>query len=387
MALRVLSVSVVALAIWFRVAWSDQLVAPYAVAYQADGDSLCLVWHYPGVNIDSITSTSLPPDSYAFCASTDVGGRVAVRLELAPEASAIERIAVRLWPSDPFPSLPGDRFSPFVMALRHRLDLPALWESTVVCPSEVTGDDWFNVPVCVGSEKTETLYWELRWLPETPAAPLLTVSYTTFVDGQFLGHNSAGSIVWQPVTDMAFHARIIYSICDTLQSAADDSTLPDSFSVFALTPPNEGGVPDDYRTGTTTALHCVLPRSQLEGKFLTVAAWSGDTLGPKSAALFVDAATGVDDCRSLLPETSLLSQNFPNPFNQETTLISRLHGELQILDILGREVRRLQPSLTGTDTFVFQWDGRDDSGHPVASGVYFARQDGAAEVRRIILLK
>ncbi len=387
MVLRVLSTSAVALAIWFRVAWSDQLVAPYAVAYQSDGDSLCLVWHYPGVNIDSITTTSLPPESYAFCSSTDVSGRVAVRLELAPEASAIDRIAVRLWPGDPFPNLPGDRFSPFLLALRSRLDLPALWESTVVCPSEVTGDDWFNVPVRAGMPMMETLFWELRWHPETPAAPLLTVSYTTFVDGQFLGYNSAGSIVWQPVTDMAFHVRIIYSICDTLQPAVDLSVLPDSFSVFVLAPPTEGGVPDDYRTGTTTALHCVLPRSQLEGKFLTVAAWSGNTLGPKSAAVFVDAATDVDDIRSLPPDTPVLSQNFPNPFNQETTLVSRLRGELQIFDILGRKVRRLQPLLTGNDTFVFQWDGRDDDGHPVASGVYLARQDGSTEARRMVLLK
>jgi len=369
------------------VAWSDHLAAPYAVAYQIERDSLCLVWHYPGVNIDSITSTSLPPESYAFCSSTDVGGRVAVGLELPPQASAVDRIAVRLWPNDPFPSLPGDRFSPFVLALRHRLDLPALWESTVVCPSEVAGHDWFNVPVRAGTARTETLYWELRWLPETPAAPLLTVSYATFVDGQFLGYLSEGTTIWQPVTDMAFHARIIYSICDTLQPAADDSALPDSFSVFVLAPPNDGGIPGNDRTATTTALHCVLPRSQLQGKFVTVAAWAGDRLGPKSAALFVDAATAVDDYQSLPPDPPVLSQNFPNPFNQETTLVSRQRSELQILDILGREVRRLQPALTGIDSFVFRWDGRDNTGHPVASGVYLARQDGVAEVRRIILLK
>lgn len=387
MALRVLSKSVIVLAVLVRVAWSDQLAAPYALDYYVDGDSLCLVWHYPGVNIDSISNTSMPPESYAFCSSTDVGGRVAVRFQLPSEASAIDRIAVRLWPSDPLPSLPGDRFSPFVLALRSQLDLTALWDSTVVCPSEVAGDDWFNVPVRAGFAGTTTLYWELRWLPETPTAPLLTVSYATFVEGQFHGYNSSGTIVWQPVTDMAFHARVVYSTCDTIQPAADDPALPDSFSVFALTPPNDGGVPADYRAGTSTALHCMLPRSQLEGKFIAVAAWSGDLLGPKSAALFIDAATGVDDKQSLPPDMPVLSQNFPNPFNQETTLVSRHSGELRILDILGREVRSLRPTLTGNESFVFRWDGRDDSGHPVASGVYLARQNGTTEVRRMILLK
>jgi hypothetical protein len=72
-----------------------------------------------------------------------------------------------------------------------------------------------------------------------------------------------------------------------------------------------------------------------------------------------------------------LSGNHPNPFNQSTSISFQLaqDGPVQLLiyDAIGRPVRRL---LEGASTAGFHhilWDGCDETGSGVASGVYFAR--------------
>jgi hypothetical protein len=78
-----------------------------------------------------------------------------------------------------------------------------------------------------------------------------------------------------------------------------------------------------------------------------------------------------------LPSATRLHANVPNPFNPSTrigfSLASRSDVRLEIYDIAGRLVKRLlQAELPGGDHAV-QWNGRDDGGNEVASGVYFYR--------------
>jgi hypothetical protein len=90
--------------------------------------------------------------------------------------------------------------------------------------------------------------------------------------------------------------------------------------------------------------------------------------------------SGIDDNYRPPLVGSSLKQNFPNPFNPSTTITFDLPGtvgnqsvSLTVYDIRGREVRTLvdrDPS-AGTKTVV--WDGRDNSGRSVGSGVYIYR--------------
>jgi len=79
-----------------------------------------------------------------------------------------------------------------------------------------------------------------------------------------------------------------------------------------------------------------------------------------------------------------LQQNFPNPFNPTTTFRYAVPGSgpvrLAIYDVAGRRVRLLvnEAKLAGPHQAV--WDGRDEFGVPVASGVYFAQLVAAGEV-------
>jgi hypothetical protein len=88
-----------------------------------------------------------------------------------------------------------------------------------------------------------------------------------------------------------------------------------------------------------------------------------------------------------------LAQNRPNPFNPGTTisvtLPARSHATLTVYDMAGRRVRTLADGVFGSGSREFTWDGRDDRGAAVASGVYFYRLRAGTftATRRMVLLK
>jgi TolB protein len=78
-----------------------------------------------------------------------------------------------------------------------------------------------------------------------------------------------------------------------------------------------------------------------------------------------------------LPKAFEISQNYPNPFNPSTTIEYQLLEDtkivLKIYDIRGREVRTLVDREQTAGTKAVVWDGRDNSGRSVGSGVYIYR--------------
>ena len=94
-----------------------------------------------------------------------------------------------------------------------------------------------------------------------------------------------------------------------------------------------------------------------------------------------------------VPQKFELYQNYPNPFNPSTEIKFDIPAAsavyLSIYNILGREVRVLVDNYLSAGTFTIIWDGRDDTGTPVSSGLYFYRfsADNFSERRKMILLK
>ncbi len=89
-----------------------------------------------------------------------------------------------------------------------------------------------------------------------------------------------------------------------------------------------------------------------------------------------------------------LSQNRPNPFNPVTTLAFSVPPSsgrilLTVYDSSGRLVRTLHDGPTSPGQHEVVWDGRDDLGNRVASGVYFARMVAPdfGATRKMLLLK
>lgn len=82
----------------------------------------------------------------------------------------------------------------------------------------------------------------------------------------------------------------------------------------------------------------------------------------------------------LIPEAFTLEQNYPNPFNPTTSIQysvvsdqSPPHVTLKIYNVLGQEVKTLVDEIQRTGQYTVTWDGRDDLGNMVSSGIYFYR--------------
>jgi hypothetical protein len=96
---------------------------------------------------------------------------------------------------------------------------------------------------------------------------------------------------------------------------------------------------------------------------------------------------------AMLPRAFALGNNFPNPFNPETTIPVSLPraGEIRLIvyNILGEEVRTLYAGSLEPGRYWFKWDGRSERGNSVASGVYFVRLSaaGVSFVQKMSLLK
>lgn len=93
------------------------------------------------------------------------------------------------------------------------------------------------------------------------------------------------------------------------------------------------------------------------------------------------------------PTQSSLSQNYPNPFNPNTTINYQVDQfgaiELAIFDLLGQRVRTLVSAEQVPGRYSLQWNGLNDTGRAVASGVYLYRLQAGLyqETRRLTLLK
>ncbi|MSS70130.1 MAG: hypothetical protein EXS64_01425 [Candidatus Latescibacteria bacterium] len=122
-------------------------------------------------------------------------------------------------------------------------------------------------------------------------------------------------------------------------------------------------------------------------------AWVADGDGRALPAL----AEAVD----ALPRRPALFQNVPNPFNPVTEIAYDVPGAggpaetagaqvvLRIYNLTGQVIRTLVEAPNAPGRYRVAWDGRDDLGHPVASGVYFYRLDIGTfrDVKRMLLLR
>jgi len=94
-----------------------------------------------------------------------------------------------------------------------------------------------------------------------------------------------------------------------------------------------------------------------------------------------------------IPSNFNLEQNYPNPFNPITTINYQVPEqtivELSIYNILGQKVRTLVNENKSPGYYDITWNGRDDSGVPVASGIYFYRlkTESYIKTRRMVLIR
>jgi len=113
--------------------------------------------------------------------------------------------------------------------------------------------------------------------------------------------------------------------------------------------------------------------------------WNYVTMTPLGIEDFIDLSS--------LPRYYDIFQNYPNPFNPTTTipyaLIKGADVKLTVYNILGEEVRTLINRKIEPGVRTIVWDGRDDSGQLVGSGIYFYhfQAEGFAKTMKMVLMR
>jgi hypothetical protein len=117
------------------------------------------------------------------------------------------------------------------------------------------------------------------------------------------------------------------------------------------------------------------------------------TIVQRSVTYF-DQVVGVDPVKGFLPANVTLAQNHPNPFNPSTTIGfivgQRTPVTLKIFNVLGQEVRTLlSGQIKSAGEHFAVWDGLNNAGAPVSSGVYLYRLQAGdvVKTRRMLFLK
>jgi hypothetical protein len=115
-----------------------------------------------------------------------------------------------------------------------------------------------------------------------------------------------------------------------------------------------------------------------------------DTVWSSSSfTLMVDGVVGIRD-RKMIPEEFVLQQNYPNPFNPSTTLRYGLPDDvtvsLVIYDIRGNLVKTFAPQSQVSGWYECTWNGIDDSGQPVSTGLYITKIQAGSFTRTIKML-
>jgi hypothetical protein len=152
-------------------------------------------------------------------------------------------------------------------------------------------------------------------------------------------------------------------------------TLPTGWPSATVT---QDGQDVAYRTVTVDAVKYIMFDAIPNG---------GDVVITKSDQTQIQNYNGMQDS----PEIKL--HNYPNPFNPSTTISFTLHQDemvrIQIYDLLGREVRLLANEVMQPGVRQVVWDGRDQLGEPVPSGVYYYMLEAGSSghVKKMLVIK
>jgi hypothetical protein len=178
--------------------------------------------------------------------------------------------------------------------------------------------------------------------PGTDGVDIYTAAYT---DGRVYDHEFTGTVP----TDPASWTR--YTLFEDTTGFSDGS--------FGISVP-PGDLDGD---GKLEIVATYQGADSAAGQWFRVFEWTGET-GVEEYTIAVD-----------VPREFQLAQNYPNPFNAQTTIeytVSRpSHISLKIFNATGQLVKTLVNDYRPINRYVVTWDGTDEAGRPVASGVYF----------------
>jgi hypothetical protein len=94
---------------------------------------------------------------------------------------------------------------------------------------------------------------------------------------------------------------------------------------------------------------------------------------------------GLSLVSDIIPEEMGLRQNYPNPFNPSTTIAFSLNSttdvNLLIYNIQGKIVKHLVSGNYPAGIYNVEWDGRNENGTKISSGIYFYRLQAGSYIK------
>ncbi len=94
--------------------------------------------------------------------------------------------------------------------------------------------------------------------------------------------------------------------------------------------------------------------------------------------------------QSLVPRTSLILTNYPNPFNNQTVVKvyvpSQKRFSLTIYNLAGQKIKQLVQHGVGRGVERYVWDGKNEQGNPVASGVYICQLQTKEQIKSLKII-
>jgi hypothetical protein len=173
-----------------------------------------------------------------------------------------------------------------------------------------------------------------------------------------------------------------------LSSVDGASQVIDSFAFYGTIAPGDSliNTDDPFIVSVPTS-----PSDTILDFSLLIRANNGDYENLILFSIPLDYNVGIEGS-GRIPTTFLLSQNYPNPWEDVTfiefSIPKRTAVEITIYDISGRKIRTLLREVKNPGFYRINWNGRDDRGLRVPSGIYFLRvvtEDNVA-TRKMVLI-
>ena len=234
-----------------------------------------------------------------------------------------------------------------------------------------------TVPIVVAASNAFIAYDDIAIVE--PGEPGSVFGDETFYDYVVVEGSTDGS-TWIPVAD-GYDARY-----DSVWLAAYNANTPGNSTMFRH---HEINLLDHFSPGQNILVRFRLFSDPSVNRW----GWAVDNLEIQDRISGVNQNSGV-------PSAFALSQNYPNPFNPSTSIsydipfASRV--TMKIFDVTGRQVRTLVDVLLHAGYHTAVWDGRNDAGASVSTGMYIYRIEarpasgGSSEfvsVKKMLLLK
>ncbi len=221
-----------------------------------------------------------------------------------------------------------------------------------------------------------------------------------YYDAYLVKVDSLGRQEWESNYGNSFEDRA-YSVAPTIDggyvlTGTTESNQGRKIDIYVVKTDPVGGVEWDTAYGGMESDYGRMVGVDASGNFLLAGSTYSYSAGGSDLYLMkVEGSASLDAewTDPAMPNQFALAQNYPNPFNAGTrlefVLSERSAYSLTIYNILGQTVRRWEGTGYMAGIHALDWDGRDDDGRPVPSGVYLyaLRAQDHAQTKKMILVK